>query len=75
MYRLRATALRAAAARLGDETGYAIAKRTGLHESTISRLLNGQTRPGSNTLIVLSRVYGISADDLMEHDEPAGAVA
>lgn len=75
MYRLLPHRLREAAASKGDHTGYAIAKRTGLAESTISRLLSGQQQPGVNTLLRLSRAYGVSTDDLMEHDEPTEAAA
>lgn len=65
MYRLNVAALRAAAADKGDTTGYAIAQRTGLAESTISRWLTGQTQPGTLSLLILCRTYETTLDALM----------
>lgn len=69
-YRLRAERLREAAAKLGDHTSYAIAKRTGLAQSTIGRLRQGVVRPTTGSLIVLANAYGLTVDDLVEHEIP-----
>lgn len=74
MYRLRIKTLREAAARKGDTSGYAIARRSGVAESSISRILRGETQPGAISLLRLSRTYGVSTDDLMhEVQTPAPA--
>lgn len=65
-YRLRITALRGLAEQKGDTSGYAIAKRTGLHESTISRILRGQSQPGAKALMRFRTAYGSSVDDLID---------
>ncbi|MET8475377.1 helix-turn-helix transcriptional regulator [Streptomyces sp. NPDC006422] len=71
-YRLRVDALRKAARELGDDSGYAIAKRTGISEPTISKLLRGKVQPGVKTLLILTRSYGGSIEDLIELlEEPA----
>jgi transcriptional regulator with XRE-family HTH domain len=66
MYRLRIDKLRDAARAKGDESGYAIAQRTGLTEPTISKLLRGKVRPGVETLLTFRRVYGGTVDELIE---------
>ncbi|MFF5670321.1 helix-turn-helix domain-containing protein [Streptomyces hygroscopicus] len=70
-YRLRTDRLRDLAKAKGDESGYAIAQRTGLAESTISRLLRGKTQPGAKALMCFRKAYGATAEDLMESLEPA----
>ncbi|MFD3917191.1 helix-turn-helix domain-containing protein [Streptomyces sp. NPDC058603] len=65
-HRLRTDMLRSAARELGDETGYAIAQRTGIAETTVSRLLRGVTQPGVKTLLIFRRVYGIPLDESVE---------
>lgn len=73
MYRLNIKLLRTAAAAKGDTTGYAIARRTGLAESTVCRWLSGQTQPGSISLITLRDAYGVATDDLLQAVDPAPA--
>lgn len=77
-YRLSGERLARAAAIKGDLSGYAIAKRTGLNQTTLSRLRRGMARPATKTLLTLSATYGISVDELIEHhpenSEAAGAV-
>lgn len=73
MYRVRAEALRTAAAKRGDKSGYAIAARTGLAESTVSRLMRGKVAPGLNTLMLLSQAYGVPAETLLEPAAEAAA--
>jgi transcriptional regulator with XRE-family HTH domain len=66
MYRLHIERLKAAASTHGDTTGYAIAKRTGLAESHVSKLLNRRSRPLVETLLILKRTYGGTVDDFIE---------
>ncbi|MEH0445461.1 helix-turn-helix transcriptional regulator [Streptomyces sp. B21-102] len=65
-YRLRVERLRSAAAAKGDHTSYAIWKRTGVAQSTLSRLRRGVAKPAAETLLVLSQAYGLSVDDLID---------
>lgn len=65
-HRLRIDKLRTAARRKGDRSGYAIAKRTGLHESTISRILRGQAQPGAKALLLFRTAYGCDVDELLD---------
>lgn len=74
-YRLLTANLRNVASKKGDTSGYAIAKRTGLTEPTISKLLNGRTQPGLNTLLAFRRAYDCSIDDLIEEVDAATAEA
>ncbi|MEV8546269.1 helix-turn-helix transcriptional regulator [Streptomyces sp. NPDC051572] len=67
-YRLRVERLRLAAAARGDLTSYAISKRTGVAQSTLSRLRRGIAKPAADTLLVLSSAYGVSVDDLIDRD-------
>jgi len=52
-YRLSGERLARAAADKGDLSGYAIAKRTGLNQTTLSRLRRGMARPATKTLLTL----------------------
>jgi transcriptional regulator with XRE-family HTH domain len=65
-YRLQADRLRQAAAERGDHTSYAIAKRTGLSQTTIGRLRKGTAKPSSTSLLVLARTYGVPVEELVE---------
>jgi transcriptional regulator with XRE-family HTH domain len=65
-YRLCATRLEQAAEAKGDRTSYAIAKRTGLAQSTVNRLRQGLVRPATSSLLALSAAYGLSVEDLIE---------
>lgn len=71
MYRLHITHLKTAAGDRGDTTGYAIAKRTGLTESHVSKLLNRRSKPLVETLLVLKRTYGGTVDDFIEETTAA----
>lgn len=66
-YRLCADRLREAAAAKGDASSYAIAKRTGLAESTLSRLNRGKSRPTTGSLLILAAAYDLTVDELVEH--------
>lgn len=65
-YRLRSERLREAAAEKGDHSSYAVAKRTGLAESTLSRLHRGLAKPATGSLLILATTYGLSMEDLVE---------
>ena len=67
-YRLRSDRLHEAAAARGDHSNYAIAKRTGLNQTTLSRICRGIARPAAETLLVLSSAYGLSVDELIERE-------
>jgi transcriptional regulator with XRE-family HTH domain len=73
--RLHTVRLRDRAAALGDESAYAIAQRTNVPESTLSRLFAGRTTPSTDTLVALSDAYGISVDDLLQRPETEEAAA
>lgn len=66
IYLLRSDRLREAAAARGDRSAYAIAKRTGLAESTLSRLRRGLAAPTTASLMKLAHAYDISIEDLVE---------
>lgn len=72
MYRLSIAKLRAAAQEKGDHTGYAIAKRTGINESAISRILRGKFQPDLNSVLRMADAYDTTVEALME---PADAEA
>ncbi|NJP73185.1 helix-turn-helix transcriptional regulator [Streptomyces sp. C1-2] len=67
-YRLRSARLREAAAARGDRSNYAIAKRTGLNQTTLSRLVRGIARPAADTLLTLSAAYSLSVDELIDRE-------
>lgn len=68
-YRLHGSRLAEAAAAKGDKTNYAIAKRTGLNQTTISRLRRGLARPATSSLLVLAATYDMAIEELLERDE------
>jgi transcriptional regulator with XRE-family HTH domain len=65
-YRLCSARLREAAAAKGDHSSYAIAKRTGIAESTLSRLQRGLAKPATGSLLTLAATYYLTVDDLVE---------
>lgn len=67
-YRLRSSRLREAASAQGDATSYAIAKRTGLAQSTLSRLHNGKSKPSMKSLLTLADAYGVDFAELIEQE-------
>ncbi|MFF9554535.1 helix-turn-helix domain-containing protein [Streptomyces albus] len=71
---MNATTLLNAAAQRGDTTGYAIAQRTGVPESSVSRILRGQSQPGVISLLRLCRTYGLALDELIEETEATAPV-
>ncbi len=77
VYRLNVDRLRAIAARHGDNTAYAVAKRTGINVSSAYRILGEQTQPDLNSALLLAQAYDLDIRTLMDpvEDEPAGAAA
>ncbi|MCY0947998.1 helix-turn-helix domain-containing protein [Streptomyces sp. H27-S2] len=61
--RLRTDVLNAKAEEAGDHTSLAIATRAGVRNSTITRLLAGETTPSVATLVRLRDAYGIDTLD------------
>ena len=67
-YRLRSERLHEVAAARGDHSNYAIAKRTGLNQTTLSRICRGIAKPAAETLLTLATAYGLSVDELIQQD-------
>lgn len=67
-YRLRSERLHEAAAARGDHSNYAIAKRTGLNQTTLSRICRGVAKPAAQTLLALAAAYGLSIDELVDRE-------
>lgn len=71
--RLDVPVLRRIAAQHGDRTGYAIARRTGLPESTVHRTLHMQTAPGLPTISRMAAAYGVTVAELLTSTEEVAA--
>lgn len=59
MFRLDVAKLLEATAAHGDNTGAKIHRRTGIAESSVYRILNGETQPDLNSAMRLAETYGI----------------
>lgn len=66
MYRLRISRLREIAAQHGDVTRPAIARRTGIAESSIYRYIDGTSQPDLNSVLRIASAYRTTVEDLME---------
>ncbi|MEU2487132.1 helix-turn-helix transcriptional regulator [Streptomyces sp. NPDC012617] len=66
--RLSVDVLTEKARALGDHTKLAIAQRTGVQESTISRLMALRTRPSLDTLHAIAKAYETTMDELITTD-------
>lgn len=75
MHQFNAKNFEAAAASVGDTTKYAMAKRTGLSPSTITRLIKGFCQPGTETQGKILDVYPLTIDELMTNDDQPQRVA
>jgi transcriptional regulator with XRE-family HTH domain len=64
-YRLNGTALRAKAHEAGDTSQRQIARRSGIDETTLSRLLEGARVPSLETVVALATAYGGPMEDLL----------
>jgi transcriptional regulator with XRE-family HTH domain len=73
VYRLRVDKLRETTAIYGDTTGYAIAQRTGISESSVYRYLSGSAQPDLNSMLRISEAYEVHVEDLMERAQPAAS--
>ena len=71
--RLNTAALREAADRAGDDNGAKISRRTGICESTVSRLMRGRVAPNLATLLSLRSAYRVPLDNLVDDDSEAAA--
>lgn len=67
--RLNANAVRGEARKAGDTSHLSIARKIGVGQSTVSRLLAGRTSPSARTLLALHHAYGIPLDGLLEGSE------
>ncbi|WP_432170946.1 helix-turn-helix domain-containing protein [Streptomyces sp. 1222.5] len=77
-YRLCSERLQEAAAARGDHSNYAIAKRTGLNQTTLSRICRGVAKPATETLLTLAAAYGLSIDELIDRgveEQTSGSAA
>ena len=66
MYQLNVRKLRDAASKVGDESGYAIQKRTDINDSTVYRILRGAAQPDLITAVRLSVIYDFDLRDVMD---------
>ncbi|MFJ6014541.1 helix-turn-helix domain-containing protein [Streptomyces sp. NPDC092952] len=73
MVLLRTDLLMKSAAEAGHALVSQIAETAGVSESTMRRLVKGETTPSTTTLIALRRMYGVSLDDLVCESEPETA--
>jgi len=62
---------RALAADLGDDTTTAIARRTGIERSLLSRLLRGERQPRLDTAARAADAYNVSVDELINRGAAA----
>lgn len=69
MLRLRIDILRVIARECGDCSIAAIARRTRVPESSISRFFNGRTQPDLRSMLRISSAYGVHVEDLIELTE------
>lgn len=59
MFRLDVPKLLEITAARGDNSGYAIARRTGIPESSAYRYLNGETQPDLNSAMRIAETYNV----------------
>lgn len=59
MYRLDIAKVFEVAERHGDKTRAAIYRRTGITESSVYRILNGETQPDLNSAMRIAEAYDI----------------
>lgn len=66
MFRLDIPKLLAAASAHGDNTGYAIHRRTGISESSAYRILAGATQPDLNSAMRIAEAYDVDLRNLIK---------
>jgi transcriptional regulator with XRE-family HTH domain len=59
VFRLNITKLQYIAKCHGDDSGYAISRRTGIPESSVYRYLRGQAQPDLNSAMRIAETYDI----------------
>ncbi|MFJ8995545.1 XRE family transcriptional regulator [Streptomyces sp. NPDC102279] len=66
MYELNISKLREKTREIGDKSGYAIQKRTGINDSTVYRILRGAAQPDLITALRLSVIYDFDIREVMD---------
>ena len=66
MFRLDVAKLLEATARVGDTRGVQIYRRTGIAESSVSRILRGEAQPDLNSAMRLAETYDIDLRDVIK---------
>lgn len=66
MFRLDVAKLLEATARVGDTTGARIYRRTRIAESSVYRILNGETQPDLNSAMRIAETYDIDLRDVIK---------
>lgn len=66
VYRLDVPKLREAIHAHGDNTGAAIFRRTGIAESSVSRILRGEAQPDLNSAMRLSEAYNLDLREVIK---------
>lgn len=69
MYRLRIDKLWEIAADHGDTTRAAIHRRTEIAESSVHRILSGQSQPDLNSALRIAEAYGVQVEDFMQRTD------
>lgn len=65
VYLLSPDAVREIAATKGDTTNKQICDRAGIHETTLSFLLNGHRGPSLDVVMALAETYGTTVNQLL----------
>ncbi|KMS79062.1 hypothetical protein ACH49_13450 [Streptomyces leeuwenhoekii] len=66
MFRLNVPKLLEAARSRGDGSGYKIARRTGIAQSAVYRILAGDAQPDLNSAMRLAEAYDLDIRTVME---------
>jgi transcriptional regulator with XRE-family HTH domain len=66
VFRLDVAKLLEATARVGDTRGADIFRRTGIAESSVYRILNGETQPDLNSAMRIAETYDIDLRDVIK---------
>ncbi|MFI1728243.1 helix-turn-helix domain-containing protein [Streptomyces acidicola] len=66
VFRLDVPKLLEAAARVGDTRGAVISRRTGIAESSVSRILRGEAQPDLNSAMRIAETYDIDLRDVIK---------
>jgi transcriptional regulator with XRE-family HTH domain len=66
VYRLNVARLLEKTQQQGDTTGYAIARRSGISESSAYRILAGDAQPDLNSAMRLAEAYDLDIREVME---------